>query len=68
VETVIVIDVLGAHDRVQSRHRIERAGDAASCTIGRGAAADVTLEGRRIVVADDEALDVDALDPFSIRR
>lgn len=48
METIIVIDVLGAHDRVQSRHRIERAGDAASCTIGRGTAADVVLDDPHI--------------------
>ena len=44
METVIVIDVLAAHDRVRSRHRIERPGETASCTIGRGAAADVVLD------------------------
>jgi len=44
METVIVIDVLAGHDRVRSRHRIERSGPTASCTIGRGAAADVVLD------------------------
>jgi hypothetical protein len=48
METVIVIDVLGAHDRVRSRHRIERPGATASCTIGRGAAADVVLDDPHI--------------------
>ena len=44
METVIVIDVLAAHDKVRARHRIERPGETASCTIGRGAAADVVLD------------------------
>ncbi len=44
MDAVIVLDVVGAHDRVRSRHRIERPGAAASCTIGRGAAADVILD------------------------
>jgi hypothetical protein len=48
METVIVIDVLGAHDRLRSRHRIERPGEAASCTIGRGVAADVVLDDPHI--------------------
>jgi FHA domain len=44
METVIVIDVLAAHDRVRARHRIERSDETTSCTIGRGAAADVVLD------------------------
>ena len=48
METVIVIDVLAAHDRVRERHRIERPGETASCTIGRGAAADVVLDDPHI--------------------
>jgi len=48
VETIIVIDALGAHDRVLSRHRIERPGAVATCTIGRGAAADVVLDDPHI--------------------
>lgn len=44
METVVVLDVLGAHDRVRSRHRIERPGETATCTIGRGAAADVVVD------------------------
>jgi hypothetical protein len=48
METVIVIDVLAAHDRVRERHRIERPGETASCTIGRGAAADVVLDDAHI--------------------
>ncbi|MEO8751501.1 MAG: FHA domain-containing protein [Casimicrobiaceae bacterium] len=48
METVVVIDVLAAHDRVRSRHRIERQGETASCTIGRGAAADVVIDDPHI--------------------
>jgi FHA domain len=48
METVVVIDVLAAHDRVRSRHRIERPGETASLTIGRGAAADVVIDDPHI--------------------
>ena len=48
METVIVIDVLAAYDRVRERHRIERPGEMASCTIGRGAAADIVLDDPHI--------------------
>jgi FHA domain len=44
METVIVIEVLGAHDRIVSRHRLVQTGDTATCTIGRGAAADVIVD------------------------
>ena len=44
METVILIDILDANGTVKSRHRFERSGTTASCTIGRGAAADVTID------------------------
>lgn len=40
----MVVEVLGAHDRVCARHRIAAAGPESECTVGRSAACDVVLD------------------------
>jgi hypothetical protein len=71
METVIVIDVLAAHDKVRARHRIERPGETASCTIGRVAAADVVVydphvDAGRARVTVNEEVDVTVEDAGSV--
>ena len=44
MDTEMVVEVLGSHDRVRARHRIAASGQEVSCTVGRGAACDVVLD------------------------
>jgi pSer/pThr/pTyr-binding forkhead associated (FHA) protein len=44
MDTVMVVEVLGGHNRVRARHRIAATGAEAHCTVGRGAACDVVLD------------------------
>ena len=44
MEAVMVVEVLSGHQRVRARHRFAVAGEAAQCTVGRGATCDVVLD------------------------
>ena len=41
---MVLIEILGAHDRVQARERVTLTGEQRSFTIGRSVTADVTLD------------------------
>ena len=55
----MLIEVLGAHDRVRARHRVAADGAETQCTIGRSAACDVVLDDP-FVAAVHARLAVDA--------
>jgi len=44
MEPVMVVEVLGGHDRVRARHRVAASGPEAHCTVGRSAVCDVVLD------------------------
>jgi len=58
MEAVIVVEVLGGHDRVRARHRIAAPGGEAQATVGRSATCDVVLDDP-FVAAVHARIDVD---------
>jgi len=44
MEAVIVVEVVGAHDRVRARHRIAASGGEVRATVGRSAVCDIVLD------------------------
>lgn len=44
MEPVMVVEVVGSHDRVRARHRIAVSGGEGHCTVGRSAECDIVLD------------------------
>jgi len=75
MEAVIVVEVLGGHDRVRARHRIAAPDSQVRVTVGRSAACDIVLDDpfvapihARIDVDGDGNVLVSALGAFRVGR